>query len=116
MRMLQEAPSIAEIARQAEPPRRVTGTMITRDGMLAVSYSDGTLERHGPVIGPPGEAGPQGAPGRDGAKGDEGPPGRDGVSVAAAAVNSRRELMLTLSDGTVLTPGRIGSDEKPAAA
>jgi hypothetical protein len=50
------------------------------------------------VIGPPGE---------QGARGDEGPPGRDGISVTAAAINRDGELMLTLSNGTVLTPGRV---------
>ena len=114
--MLQEPLPVPEIARQAEPPRHITGSMITRDGMLAVSYSDGTIERLGPVIGPSGEAGPQGAPGRDGAKGDEGPPGRDGVGIAAYAINRKGELMITGTDGTVHTPGRIGNDEKQAAA
>ena len=33
--------------------------------------------------------------------------GRDGVSVQGAAINHKGELMLTLSDGTILTPGRI---------
>jgi len=87
-------------------PRRVTGAMITRAGELVMNYSDGSSERLGPVIGPPGE---KGEPGRDGlgVKGDAGPPGRDGVSVMAAAINRAGEIMLTLSDGTVLTPGRI---------
>ena len=87
-------------------PRRVTGAMITRAGELAISYSDGSSERLDPVIRPPGE---KGEPGRDGigSKGDAGPPGRDGVSVTAVAINRGNELMFTLSDGTVLTPGRI---------
>ena len=36
--------------------------------------------------------------------------GRDGVSVTGAAINHKGELMLTLSDGTILTPGRIGRE------
>lgn len=62
------------------------------------------------VVGPPGERGlpgRDGADGADGAKGDEGPPGRDGISVISTAINRDGELMLTLSDGTVLTPGRV---------
>jgi hypothetical protein len=59
------------------------------------------------VIGPPGERGLAGRDGADGAKGDEGPPGRDGISITAAAINRDGELMLTLSNGTVLTPGRV---------
>ena len=34
---------------------------------------------------------------------------RDPVSVTAAAINHKGELMLTLSDGTILTPGRIAA-------
>lgn len=93
-------------------PRRVTGTMVNRDGELVVTYSDGTSERHGKVVGPRGEQGRDGAPGAVGARGDEGPPGRDGISVVAIARNHFGELMFTLSDGTVLTP--IGRDEKAA--
>lgn len=102
-------------------PRRVTGAVITRAGELALAYSDGSNEKLGHVIGPPGNAGPpgrdgiglkgqDGLPGRDGVdgvKGEAGPPGRDGVSVTAAAINRNGELMLTLSDGSVLTPGRV---------
>jgi len=92
-----------------EPPRRVAGAIITRGGELAVSYSDGTSERLGHVIGPQGEKGAPGERGADavGMQGDAGPPGRDGVSVTAASINRDGELMLTLSDGTVLTPGRV---------
>jgi hypothetical protein len=71
---------------------------------LPVPQSGPPVER---VIGPSGERGPQGANGADGAKGDEGPPGRDGISITAAAFNRDGELMLTLSNGTVLTPGRV---------
>jgi hypothetical protein len=92
-------------------PRRVTGAVITRSGELAVAYSDGTSERLGPVIGPPGEKGAPGEAGRDGLKGEDGSRGRDGTSVTGAAINRDGELMLTLSDGTVLTPGRVVARE-----
>ena len=54
-------------------------------------------------------AGRDGADGRDGidgvnVKGDEGPHGRDGISIIATAINRDGELILTLSDGTLLTP------------
>ena len=87
--------------------RHLAGTTITRAGELTVSYSDGTSERLGHVIGPPGETGPAGRDGATGARGDEGPRGRDGISITASAINRDGELMLTLSDGTVLTPGRV---------
>ncbi len=69
------------------------------------------------VVGPPGEAGAPGRDGRDGVdgvsvKGDEGPPGRDGISIIATAINRDGELILTLSDGTLLTPGRVVPDVK----
>ncbi len=72
------------------------------------------------VTGPPGEPGQpgrDGVDGRDGAdgvsvKGDEGPPGRDGISIIATAINRDGELILTLSDGTLLTPGRVVPDVK----
>ena len=35
---------------------------------------------------------------------------RDPVSVTAAAINHKGELMLTFADGTILTPGRIGRE------
>ena len=97
-----------------EPPRRVTGAIITRGGELAVSYSDGSGERLGHVIGPQGEKGVPGERGEAGVgiKGDAGPPGRDGVSVTAASINRDGELMLTLSDGSVLTPGRVAAAKR----
>jgi hypothetical protein len=72
------------------------------------------------VIGPPGPKGADGANGVDGRdgvdgvsiKGDEGPPGRDGISIIATAINRDGELILTLSDGTLLTPGRVVPDVK----
>ena len=38
--------------------------------------------------------------------------GRDGVSVTAAGINLAGELTLTLSDGTVLTPGVVVGREE----
>lgn len=103
-----------EIEKAIEKMRRPTRFDVTRAGELAVYYSDGTNEKLGLVIGPPGEKGQAGEPGRDGIglKGDDGPPGRDGAGVTAAAINRGNELMLTLSDGTVLTPGRVGPAKK----
>jgi len=107
------APPIVPAVR-GEPTRRVTAAIITRSGELALSYSDGTSERLGTVIGPPGEKGAPGDRGVDGIgiKGDDGPPGRDGVGVVAAAINRAGELLLTMSDGSVLTPGRVTAAAK----
>lgn len=69
--------------------------------------------------GPRGEPGPQGAPGPQGERGEAGTAGepgekgaigergRDGIGVAGAAITRDGELMLTLTDGVVLTPGRV---------
>ena len=111
-RLIKEWPAV----RTAPVPvvRQVAGAMLTRDGQLAVSYSDGTSERLGLVVGPAGERGPPGEPGAYGVsiKGDDGPPGRDGVSIVAAAINRAGELMLTMTDGSVLTPGRVTAAKK----
>jgi hypothetical protein len=141
VRMLHEAPPVPErtvaeppppvaslvadeVERQVQFLRSVTGATITRDGELALSYSDGSMDRLGSIIGPPGMQGPPGAPGasgRDGndgdngARGDEGPPGRDGIGIVAAAINRSGELMLTLSDGTNLNLGRVEGRDAVAA-
>ena len=72
--------------------------------------------------GEPGETGPQGETGAEGArgqqgdrgeqgepgeKGDQGERGREGAGITSAAITREGELMLTLSDGMVLTPGRV---------
>jgi hypothetical protein len=54
--------------------------------------------------GPQGEPGPAGTPG---AQGEAGERGRDGVGIAGAAITREGELMLTLSNGAALTPGRV---------
>jgi hypothetical protein len=57
--------------------------------------------------GPQGEQGQPGLVGEPGAKGEPGERGRDGVGIAGAAITREGELMLTLTDGTVLMPGRV---------
>jgi len=116
--MAQPMPEYIDVAPVAVAPaaslRNVTGAVITRDGSLAISYSDGSGERLGNVIGLQGEKGLPGERGEPGIgiKGDAGPPGRDGVGVTAAAINRDGELMLTLSDGSVLSPGRVTPAKK----
>jgi Collagen triple helix repeat (20 copies) len=59
------------------------------------------------IDGKDGEPGRDGIDGKDGAPGDKGDPGREGVGVAGAAVNRDGELMFTLSNGDMLTLGRV---------
>lgn len=54
--------------------------------------------------GPQGENGEKGEPGQ---KGEPGERGREGTGIAGAAITREGELMLTLTDGAVLTPGRV---------
>ena len=62
-----------------------------------------------PVVVQRGEAGPRGLPGlcgpagEKGEKGDPGPRGRDGIGIAGAAISRDGDLLLTLSDGVILT-------------
>jgi Collagen triple helix repeat (20 copies) len=92
-------------------------------GVLAAKVA--ALTAIEPVPGPPGpagDAGPQGEKGADGAqgpqgergevgpegaRGEAGERGREGAGIVAAAINREGELMLTLSDGSVLMPGRV---------
>lgn len=57
--------------------------------------------------GADGGQGPQGEPGEPGQKGDQGERGREGTGIAGAAITREGELMLTLTDGVVLMPGRV---------
>ena len=72
-----------------------------------------------PTKGDPGEVGPAGArgePGRDGRagragadglQGQRGVAGQDGSSVDSAIVNVNGDLLIGLSDGTIITAGRV---------
>jgi len=57
--------------------------------------------------GAAGPQGPQGETGQPGEKGDPGERGRDGAGLAGVATTREGELMFTLSDGSILTLGRI---------
>lgn len=95
------------------------GTLITR---VKAIEAKGDIHGEKGEAGPQGEhgeqgaIGPQGEPGADGAQGPQGeagPPGetgqrgREGTGVAGAAITREGELMLTLTDGSVLMPGRV---------
>lgn len=63
--------------------------------------------------GDPGEPGPQGLPGADGLNGSDGTDGApgqdgaDGVSVTGAALNTNDDLIITLSDSTIINVGNV---------
>jgi integrin beta 3 len=100
------------------------GTLIARIAAIEAKGNDHAIPQKaepGPrgepgETGPQGERGVEGAQGQQGERGDQGEPGqpgepgergREGTGIAGAAINREGELMLTLSDGSVLTPGRV---------
>lgn len=52
----------------------------------------------------------RGADGKDGADGTNGQDGKDGVGVADVKINAQGNLIVTLTDGTVLNAGHVGGD------
>jgi hypothetical protein len=108
---------IDALGNNSVPPELADRLMRAFEDLPEVMLSLPPAER---VVGPPGESGRPGRDGTDGRdgidgigiKGDEGPPGRDGISIIATAINRDGELILTLSDGTLLTPGRVVPDVK----
>ncbi len=62
--------------------------------------------------GLPGLPGPQGERGERGERGEPGQRGRDGTGIAGAAVSRDGDLLLTLSDGVILTLAIDGIREK----
>jgi hypothetical protein len=103
--------------------RGVVGTSLT-DGILVVTYSDGTSTKVGRVSGQDGQDGTAGAPGRgiatttiengrlivlftDGTRADHGPVvGPAGVGIASVAAVAGR-LQVTLTDGRVIDVGPL---------
>lgn len=100
------------------------GAMSTRIEAIEAKGADNAIPQKaepGPR-GEPGETGPQGESGAEGAqgpqgergeqggsgqRGEPGERGREGAGIACAAITREGELMLTLTDGAVLTPGRV---------
>ena len=100
------------------------GTLIARIKEIESKGIDNAIPQKaepGPR-GEPGETGPQGERGTEGAqgpqgergeRGEQGPPGeagergREGTGIEGAAITREGELMLTLTNGVVLTPGRV---------
>lgn len=79
----------------------IDDAFVNTDGDLILTYTDSTTDNVGSVIGP---AGPQGA---TGATGSQGPAGEIGVGVFAADVNTNGDLIITLTDATVINAGYV---------
>lgn len=77
------------------------------DGKLILTLSDGTEINAGVVQGETGKAGKDGKDGVNGIDGVNGEDGKDGISVVGADFNEDLELVLTLSNGTTITAGKV---------
>jgi len=84
-------PSPGAARSDGHPGRGITGAAVTSDGHLLLSFTDGTTQDVGVVVGPAG------ADGKD---------GTNGVSVRNVSV-SDGHLMVTLSDGTSIDAGEL---------
>ena len=86
---------------KGETGNGISGAAINASGELVLTYSDGQSEHLGTVRGAKGEKGDTGAAGRDGQD------GKDGKGVASAVINEEGKLVITYSDGTIATLGKV---------
>ena len=80
------------------------------EGDLVVTYTDGTVQKVGPIAGKDAEAGADGKDGKDGAD------GTDGRGVAKVEVDDEGNLVITFTDGTTQNAGQVtqpAQDSKP---
>ena len=90
----------------------VTKTEINANGELIISYSNGTTENVGKVVGTDGKDGVNGVDGKDGINGTNGTDGEDGVGITKAEIVNG-ELILYFSNNTSINLGNIkGADGK----
>lgn len=88
----------------------VTGAEINTSGELVLTFSNSQISNLGNVIGAKGEKGDAGEQGLKGDKGDQGlkgDKGDDGISVVKTEINTKGELIITLSDDTVSNLGVV---------
>lgn len=91
----------------------VVSAVINEDGHLVITYTDGTVSDLGKVTGNNGKDGKDGAAGATGEKGDKGDAGntgadgKDGIGINSAIVNEDGDLIITLTDGSVVNAGHV---------
>ncbi|WP_246819129.1 ExeM/NucH family extracellular endonuclease [Corynebacterium sp. HMSC072A04] len=112
--------------------RGIKSVTIDDNGHLIITYTDGTTEDAGKVVGADGKDGKDGDKGPKGDKGDAGQDGKDGADgkdgrgIKSVTTNDKDEVVVTYTDGTseILgtladakgdqgTPGRDGFDGAP---
>ena len=82
----------------------VSSSEINASGELVITYTNGQAANLGVVVGAKGEKGDKGDKGDQGETGNA---GKDGVSVTKTEINNKGELVITLSDNTVLNLGVV---------
>ena len=95
--------------------RGISDAMIDADGCLILTFTDGVTKSLGKVTGDAGKDGAQGAPGKDGApgvpgvgeKGARGEKGERGEGVKDAIIDNAGCLILTFTDGSTKSLGRV---------
>lgn len=117
-----ENPDPAEDSDQADESRSIKSVTINDEGRLIITYTDGTTEDAGNVVGADGKDG------TDGEDGADGKPGKDGRGIESVTTNDRGEVIVAYTDGTTDnlgllvgpkgdqgSPGSDGKDGKDGA-
>ena len=117
-----EEPAPGDDPTPTDDARGITSTTIDDNGHLIITYTDGTTEDAGKVVGEDGAAGTPGADGSDGSDGAQGPKGEDGKdgadgaagndgedgrSIDSVRINDAGELIVTFSDGVEQNVGPV---------
>lgn len=85
----------------------VKDARINDAGHLILAFTDGTTKDLGKVTGKDGAEGKPGTDGKDGqagADGKDGNNGKEGRGIASVTTNAAGQLVITLTDGTMLDP------------
>lgn len=81
-----------------------------KDGSLIVSYTDGSFQNVGNIVGPKGDtgaAGKDGTNGTNGTDGKDGAPGKDAIYPTSVDSDLAGNVVISYSDGTTAQAGRI---------
>ncbi|MDD6044496.1 MAG: leucine-rich repeat protein [Clostridia bacterium] len=88
-------------------PVSITDAKVDDYGELILYMSDGTSINAGVVKGEDGKDGKNGTDGLNGVDGKDGADGQNGVGIAKAAVNDSGDLMIRLTDDTLINAGQV---------
>ncbi|MHB2252714.1 ExeM/NucH family extracellular endonuclease [Corynebacterium aurimucosum] len=99
--------------------RGIKSVTIDDNGHLIITYTDGTIEDAGKVVGADGKDGQDGTDGNDGDKGPkgdkgdagqdgkDGADGKDGRGIKSVTTNNEGDLIITYTDGTTENAGKV---------